>query len=403
MDSVHQAHLRGLADAAKRSGPGYLLVTEVFPPSVGGSGVLLENVYSRVRGRVTALVDDATGATQGDGALRVIRTHIDGHAWGLFDPSRWRSQARLAGMIYRYGANGRAITHCGRAQPEAVAALLASVVPRGPRYLFWVHGEDIAAAMSSRQYATTMRLVYGRASAVIANSQNTARMVRSLGWHRRDVHVVYPGVDAVRFHPAADDGTLRCRLAPRGELLLLSVARLQKRKGHELVLRALVSLRSAIPAVKYVIVGAGGEREALERLVATLGLQGLVQFEGEVPDAALQGYFAACDIFVLPTRVEPHDFEGFGIVYLEAAAAGKPAIGGRNGGVPEAIVDGETGILVSGEDAEELAGALQRLGADGKLRSRLGCAARERVLRDFTWERAAAQVTEIHCRLARSV
>jgi hypothetical protein len=205
-----------------------------------------------------------------------------------------------------------------------------------------VHGEDIAAAMSSRQFATTMRLVYRRASAIVANSRNTARMVASLDWHRHDVHVVYPGVDANRFHPSADDGSLRSRLAPRGELVLLSVARLQRRKGHDLVLRALPDLITAVPNVRYVIVGAGSERESLQRAVAALALTDVVVFEGEVPDEMLAAYFAACDIFVLPTRVEPHDFEGFGIVYLEAAAAAKPTIGGRNGGVPEAIADGDT-------------------------------------------------------------
>jgi phosphatidylinositol alpha-1,6-mannosyltransferase len=244
-----------------------------------------------------------------------------------------------------------------------------------------------------------MRLVYRRSSAAIANSENTARMIKSVGWLRGDVHVVYPGVDAARFHPRADDGVLRRRVAREGEILLLSVSRLQKRKGHDLVLKALPELMRHVSGIRYVIVGAGGERESLERLVVDLGLSRVVQFEGEVPDNELPAYFSACDIFVLPTRVEPHDFEGFGLVYLEAAAAGRPTIGGRNGGVPEAIVDRETGLLVSGEDVEELVRTLRALCEDESLRLRLGRAGRERALRDFSWERAAAQVTSIHWRL----
>jgi phosphatidylinositol alpha-1,6-mannosyltransferase len=383
--------------------PDYVLVSQIFPPVVGGSGALLQNIYSRVgEGRVTALVNVPAAVASGlhEGPIRVRRTKISEHSWGLFDPRGWPNQLHVARTIYRYAGHGRGIVHCGRAQPEGVSALLASLAAGGPRYLFWVHGEDIAAAMSSRQYAATMRLVYRRASAAIANSQNTARMIRSLGWCRSGVHVVYPGVDATRFHPAAGDGSLRRRLAPNGELLLLSVSRLQKRKGHELVLRALHELIKDFPGTRYVIVGDGGERDALEQLVTQLRLDELVRFEGEVDDAALPAYFSASDIFVLPTRVEPFDFEGFGLVYLEAAAAAKPSIGGRNGGVPEAVVESETGMLVTGESVEELLAALRLLCLSPDLRLRMGQAGRARVVRDFTWERAAAEVTDIHRNLA---
>jgi len=245
-----------------------------------------------------------------------------------------------------------------------------------------------------------MRFVYGGASAAIANSRNTARLIDETGWHRGSAHVVYPGVDSVSFHPAADRGALRQRFAPNGELVLMSVARLQKRKGHDLVLRALALLMKDTPALKYVVVGDGNERDALVRLAAELGVSGAVHFTGEVAASSLPAHFAACDVFVLPTRVEGYDFEGFGLVFLEAAAAGKPSIGGRNGGVPEAVAEGETGLLVSGHDVEELAGAIRRLASSPELRQRMGEAGRSRAVRDFTWERAAAQVSSIHQQVA---
>jgi phosphatidylinositol alpha-1,6-mannosyltransferase len=380
----------------------YLVISQVFPPAVGGSGVLLDNVYSRVGdGHVIVLADipEVTNGSSNAGTMEVRSTRIK-KSWGLFDPHGWPNQMHLARAIYQLASRGRAIVHCGRAQPEAVPAWIASLMPGGPRYVFWAHGEDIAVSMSSRQYAATMRLVYGGASAAIANSQNTARMIQAVGWYRGPVHVVYPGVDAQRFHPGADDGSLRRRLAPNGELLLLSVSRLQKRKGHDLVLKALPALLREFPQLRYVIAGAGDEQDALQRLVVELQLQGSVQFDGEVSEAELPGYFAACDIFVLPTRVEPTDFEGFGIVYLEAAAAGKPAIGGRNGGVPEAVADGTTGLLVSGTEVSELVEAIRTLCASEPLRRQFGEDGRLRAVRDFTWERAAAQVTKIHTDLA---
>lgn len=381
-----------------------ILVSQMFPPAVGGSGVLLDNVYSRMQGHeVIALVDSATVGSDSPAhpSLDVRGVRIDADAWSLFDPTAWPHQLRLARRIHALASRHQGVVHCGRAQPEGVAAFLASRVRGGPPYVFWAHGEDITVGGSSRQFRATMSVIQRYASCALANSRNTADLLRSAGGYTGRVVVVYPGVDARRFHPAADDGSVRRRLAPHGELVLLSVARLQPRKGHDLVLQAVRGLRRSVPAVRYVIVGTGGELEPLQRLTRELDLQDLVQFVGEVRDGELPAYFAAADVFVLPTRVEAYDFEGFGIVYLEAAAAGKPTIGGRNGGVPEAIVEGETGLLVSGASAAELEEALKALCDSEPLRRRLGSAGRERALRDFTWEAAAATVTQVHEEVAR--
>jgi phosphatidylinositol alpha-1,6-mannosyltransferase len=376
----------------------------MFPPAVGGSGALLSSIYSRiVDGRVTALVgiDPARHATLRTDRLHVVQTRIDAGSWGLLDPTSWPNQLKLARQIQRLAARGRAIVHCGRAQPEGIPAFLASLMPGGPPYIFWAHGEDVTVGLSSRQYALTMRQVYRHASAAIANCHNTARLIESTGWHRNHVRVVYPGVDSLRFNPDADVDNLRSRFAARGELLLLSLSRLQPRKGHELVLRALPRLLRDMPGIRYVIVGEGGERPRLEALAKDLQLdRGVVHFTGEVPELEVPAYYAACDVFVLPTRVTPPDFEGFGLVFLEAAAAGKPSVGGRNGGVPEAVAEGETGMLVGGEDVDELARALRSLCESPHLRQRMGEAGRQRAIRDFTWEHAALAVSRIHHEVA---
>jgi phosphatidylinositol alpha-1,6-mannosyltransferase len=382
--------------------PRYVLASQVFPPAVGGSGVLLDNVYSRIDGEVVTFVD-ATTCSTGTAVRRtqnVIPTVINGRAWGLADPRGWPNQLQLARLYYRWTRRGQGIVHCGRAQPEGVPALLASLAPGGPRYVFWAHGEDISAALSSRQFSATMRLVYRGAAAAIANSRNTAHLIESTGWMRRPIEVVYPGVDSARFHPGADNGALRHALSPEGGVILLTVARLQKRKGHDLVIKALPTLLREFPTLKYVIVGGGNEREALVHLAGELQVNHAVQFRGEVSDEELPSYFAASDIFLLPTRVAEYDFEGFGIVYLEAAAAGKPAIGGRNGGVPEAVVEGETGLLVSGLDVDELAACIRQLAGSESLRRRMGEQGMARARRDFTWERAARMVERIHQRIA---
>lgn len=381
-----------------------LLLSQVFPPAVGGSGELLANVYGRIDAvPVSVWTDAATcpGADERRGPLRIRRTRLDGRCWGVTAAGAVGQHLRLARDILRAAARRSVVVHCARAQPEGVPALLASLLRPHTPFLFWVHGEDVSTALTSRELTWTMRRVHAGASVAIANSHNSARVLAAAGFDPARIRVVHPGVDSARFHPEIDGRALRARFGAAPGRLLLSVGRLQRRKGHDSVLAAMHALRDELPDLIYVIVGDGGERARLAALAVRLGLARRVHFEGEVGAAALPAYYAAADLFVLPTRVEPGDFEGFGLVFLEAAAAGRPAIGGRNGGVPEAISDGETGLLVDGADVRDLASAIRSLATSPALRAELGAAGRRRVLRQFTWDRAAQAVLAIHAEVAR--
>ena len=117
---------------------------------------------------------------------------------------------------------------------------------------------------------------------------------------------------------------------------------------------------------------------------------------GPSTDDALPGLYAAADVFVMPNRSDGVDFEGFGIVFLEAAASGLPSIAGNSGGAPEAVADEQTGLLVDGEDAQQLTAALRRLALSEDLRRRLGSRARERVVTEFTWHHGAIRLANVH-------
>jgi phosphatidylinositol alpha-1,6-mannosyltransferase len=383
--------------------PDILLVSQVFPPAVGGSGALLHNVYRRLEGiRVTAMIDAATcaGAPAPSGGIHIVKTKVDPAHWGIFDPRGWPGHVALARKIHKVAGDGRALVHCGRAQPEAVPAMLAGLMPNGPRYIFWAHGEDISTTKTSRQFERTMKFVYRRAAGAVANSKNTAAMLEREGIPKAQIAIVYPGVDPDRFKPELHEVSFRERLTGSSGPLLLSVGRLQRRKGHDLVIKAIPALKQRWPKVRYVIVGDGVERESLEHLVHSLGVGDSVTFEGEVSDQLLPNYFSACDVFVMPTRVDGHDFEGFGLVYLEAAAAGKPTIGGRNGGVPEAVEDGVTGMLVSGTSVEELVACVSRLLDSVELRRSMGESGRRRAVEKFSWNAASLTLLDFHRRVA---
>lgn len=385
------------------SGGTAVVVTELFPPAVGGSATLLENVYARLTSADVVVLTD--GSASGPvpypypAGLRIVQRPIAARSWGVLDPGAINHYVRVSREIRSVSRTRPTLVHAARALPEGVAALLCRVTT-GLRYVCWCHGEDVATALGSRELTFLMRRVYALAAGIVANSQHTRNLLTEIGVDPAKVVVVRPGVDTGRFRPDVDGREARQRFAPDAEPMLLSVGRLQRRKGHDVAIEAIASLIPAFPRLRYVIVGDGAERPRLEDLVAGFGLRRHVVFAGEVSRRELPACYAACDIFVLPNRVDGRDLEGFGIVFLEAAAAGRPTIGGHSGGVAEAIEHGATGLLVDGADAGALAGAIRTLASSLDLRAQFGAAGRARVLRDFRWERAAASVADLHHRLA---
>jgi phosphatidylinositol alpha-1,6-mannosyltransferase len=188
------------------------------------------------------------------------------------------------------------------------------------------------------------------------------------------------GVDGERFRPDVNPRLIRDRYGLDGARVLLTVGRLVERKGHDVVIRALRRVSEAIGPVRYLIAGSGSEERRLRALAADLGCADEVIFIGHVSDEDLPPLYAACDVFVMPSRAlqERDGIEGFGIVFLEAGASGKPVIGGRSGGITDAVLDGTTGVLVNPQDVEEIAEALIRLLRDREDAARMGEEGRRR-------------------------
>ncbi len=387
-------------EAATQKGPRALLVSELYPPDVGGSAVLFREIYSRVPVPITVLT------TQRDhpphpGPEELVRRPISTRRWGFVDPRALAHHFRVAREIRHLTPTREGVVHCGRALPEGVAAYLNRRMFGAP-YACWTHGEDLASASSSRELSLLIRRVYAAAAIAFANSRNTAAMLKSMGLSDDRIVTVYPGVDATRFSPDTPGHLeIRRRFISQSGTLLLSVGRLQRRKGHDFAIQAMARLARKYDDLHYVIVGDGEERLRLEQLAQTCGVAGRVHFVGEVSATELPNYFSASDIFLLPNRIDNGDIEGFGIVFLEAASSGKPTVGGNSGGVPEAVTDGTTGLLVSGTDVDELVAVIGRLIDDTVLRVRLGRAGRQRVIQDFTWQRAAEIVWAAHENVAR--
>jgi phosphatidylinositol alpha-1,6-mannosyltransferase len=390
---------RGFVDTPQSDSQlrGVVLVTELFPPDCGGSAELFGNIYPRlVNTPVTVVRPSARPLDTGDPRLRLINVRTSPGHWGISGLSSLANHGRVAARLVTECRRRPSVIHCARALPEGLDALLAARLSRATRYLCWTHGEELHYASTSRELTFLQQRVHRAASAVVANCGSTARALEAVGVPRERIRIVYPGVDAQRFDRGAGGAQVRQRYAAADEILLVTVGRLQKRKGHDLVIEALAVMRSESPRLRYLVVGDGAERGRLEQLARDRAVQDRVTFTGGMPAANLPDYYAAADIFVHPNRIDDGDVEGFGIVFLEAAAAGVPAIGGASGGVPEAVQAGVTGLLVSGTDSSELAHAIRTLLASETLRRQMGDAGRRRVRADFTWERAAAQVLTLH-------
>jgi phosphatidylinositol alpha-1,6-mannosyltransferase len=257
------------------------------------------------------------------------------------------------------------------------------------------HGAEVTVygrVPGSRQVA---RSVLRGAAGLVAAGEYVARIAAEVAGRPVPPLVVPPGVDPDRFVPIGDEvrraTRLRFGLDP-DRPLVLGVSRLVPRKGFDTLLAAVAGLD---PDVQVAIAGAGRDRERLERLAAPLG--GRAHLLGKVPDADLPALYGSADVFAMLCRDRwgGLEAEGFGIVFVEAAACGVPAVAGRSGGAHEAVRDGETGFVVDPHDVAEVRRALDRILRDPALRARLGAAARDRAATELSYAALAARLAPL--------
>lgn len=233
------------------------------------------------------------------------------------------------------------------------------------------------------------------ARTVFACSEATAGLVRDRYGGVEPV-AVPPGITGPDDPEAVREVGRRLRREldiPEEARVLVTVGRLVRRKGVHRVLEGLASEGLDDPGIRYVVAGSGPDRSRLEGLARRLGVRDRVDFLGHVDEETKWAVHALADVFVMPSgEGEGRDWEGFGIVFLEAAVLGVPSIAGRSGGAGEAVEHGRTGLLVEPDSAAGLREALQKLLHDAGLRRDMGRRARERALREFSWRRAAGKV-----------
>ncbi len=382
-----------------------------FPPMVGGIARWMEALaLVSPPGSLTVSTGRVPGAAASDARLP---NPVDRIAVPSQRLRTVQGLVRWAGRAARLAAEPTArFAWCDTFRPAGYVAHHAWRLHRLP-YGFLVHGNDVLTLRLKLDRAGLKRRMLqqmlGDAAMFVANSHWTAtqcsELLRRVGAGRAadGVRVVALATDPLRWRPdAAGAEAFRvARHLPAGRWLV-TVARLVPYKGIDTAIAVLARLAPTHADLHYLVVGRGPQHDVLRARAEQLGVADRVHLLTDVDDAELPRALALGEVYLGLTRQTAVDVEGFGLAFLEAAASGLPVVAGATGGIPDAVADGETGVLVDPESVGDAADAVAALLLDSARARRMGDAGRERVLRDFTWPRVVADLRQIAARLGRA-
>jgi phosphatidylinositol alpha-1,6-mannosyltransferase len=369
-----------------------LIVTPEFPPQTGGIGTHCFEMATHwsSRAEITVLAPGGHQRHPRNLPYRVLATPTGGSR-----VSRLLGTRRQVSRVLR--ERNVDVVYVAHWRASGIAVRLADPLRRlVPRYVQAVHGSEVLMLLtrpgaSAALLRRLFQLATSKVDTFVALGAHQGHLLERLAVDHRRIVVSPEGVDVTRFERVDGQvlGEVRARHGLEGRHVMLTVSRLVERKGHDMVIRALPAILDAVPDTVYLVVGRGPRESFLRELAHDTGVTANVVFCGAVPDRELAAYYTACDVFVMPSREVDGDVEGFGITFMEAAACGKPSVGGRTGGIAEAVLAGETGLLVDPNSPHEIADAVVSLLTDADLANRMGMAGKRRVVSHFQYAQIA--------------
>lgn len=353
-----------------------LVVTLEYPPERGG-------VADYVAGFIKSLDADTMCVVHGTGINDEV--HYTSLLSKFFWPRWLQGVFKLRNIIKKRGPFD--VVVISHVLPVGSIVTWARALAGSKAKLVTIcHGLDVERPLyTSRWKKFLIGRILKKSDLVVTNSTYTSGVVQKYGIHETGIAIVRPGLRTIPPPPVVARGL---------PLLILSVGRLVGRKGFDTMMMALPGIVKQLQSVKYVIAGTGPDMKRLKKLAFSLGMDRYVWFAGDVTEERKQALYASAHIFAMPSRSINGDVEGFGKVFLEAASCGVPSIGSFEGGVPEAIEDGHSGVLVEPSNTERLSEVVIALLEQQPMREAMGQYAYERVVRDFTFESTIAPVNE---------
>jgi phosphatidylinositol alpha-1,6-mannosyltransferase len=364
-----------------------LVVTNDFPPRIGGIQSYVEQLLIRLPATtdVTVFASTSPGAEEYDRRFphRVVRIPT---GMMLPTPGVFRHLVRLA------RAERPDIVLFGASMPLALMGTpleRRTGVPDAP----FTHGLEISAARLPGGRSLLRRIGRG-AVLVTAVSNWTRELFRPFIPDHVPFELLPSGIDVERFHSAVSDAGVRARHGLDDRPVICCVSRLVARKGFDTIIRALPRIASSHPEVRFLAVGRGPDERRLRALALSEGVADRVVFAGSVPYAELPAYFRAGDVFAMPCRSRFFglEVEALGAVFLQAAAVARPVVVGRSGGAPEAVLDGETGLVADPTSPTDVGARILALLDDPTQAAAMGHAGAEWVHRELTWDAMASKL-----------
>lgn len=368
--------------------PRVLVVADKFPPTIGGIQTFACRLTAGLPpDRAVVLAPAQPGDSEFDRTLGfpVIRTEH-----GMITSPRGRRELRAA-----VRAHGCEVAWFPTAAPLGV---LAPVLREAgvERVVASSHGHEVA--WSRLPFGRLLVSTVGaRVDVLTYLTEFTRRRLAAVTPPGTELARLTGGVDAERFQPGAGGDEIRRGLGWSDEPVVICVARLVTRKGQDTLIRGWHDVRRRHPHARLLLVGGGPAEDRLRRLAARAGVSDGVHFAGPVPDEILPAYLDAADVFAMPsrTRLCGLDLEGLGLSALEGAASGLPVITGAQGGAPDVVIPGHTGVAVNGHDRTAVAAAVIDLLDDPRQAERMGAAGRAWMQAAWSWETLSLRLAGI--------
>ena len=403
MAAAPEAACCGSADARVMQ----LLLTYDFPPIGGGIARMMGEVTKRYPpGSLVVSTGSHPAAEKVDATLRNPVDRIAVPSRRLRTVQGLLSWSRRAGTLAQ--TLRPEFVWCGNLKPAGYPARWIRQ-RTGTPYGIFVYGTDLLLLQDRLRHSAlkrrAARALIGSARVLVAISQWTRKLcltvLRELGFRdgEIDVRVVPLGTDPEHFRPGVDTSEVRARYGLEDGRWLLTVARLVAHKGIDTVLHVVAALAREHPTLRYAVVGSGPMQSQLEALAHSLGVSSRVRFLTNVPDSDLPALYNNAEIYLGVSRPAELMMEGFGISLSEASACGIPVVGGSSGGIPDAVLEGETGLLVDARTRGPVIDAVRLLLMDRVLARRLGAGGRKAVESYFNWDRVTFDVQRIGAEL----
>ena len=370
-----------------------LLITQLFPPDVGGVQNYLYNICQNLPPDKTFIFSSLLNK----GEIKKVFDFDQSQPFKIYRDKNTSIYKKIHLTPVHIYKEARKIVkkhniefiQAGHLYPQGVASLLLKKRLKLP-YLIYLYGLEFLEIKNFSKFKAKLVIsALKNADHIIVIANFLKEKLIKYGIPEKRIIKIMPGVDFNYFKPELNTSDLKIKHNLENKKIILTCGRLVKRKNHQLVINALPEILKKVPNAIYLIAGIGPEEENLKNQVRELNLENSVKFLGEVNNKDLPIYYNLADMFCMPSiyNKKTGDIEGFGIVFIEAQACSTPTIGGNTGGIPDAIKNNIDGFLVNPKSCQDLAKKITKLLLNNNLAQQFGKAGREKVMKKHNWSK----------------